>query len=150
MNTLLFFMLSLYHTDSIAYREFPSIDSMVVFCEFKQKGYTTAGAQNRIVEFKKHNLEKHQLSIEDCRRIEKILKSARSKNHHQRKFGITNVFFECIVKDKIGTRDCILGKGKDFYVFTDLTDKVEYFINSTDDVRYIEDLLERLRLFCNK
>jgi hypothetical protein len=148
-NSFILIIALLCSNNYLSSNKYPAIDSIEVYCLFKQKGYTTAGARNQFDVFKRSNIQTKRVDIRDCKRVETILESAVKKRHYQRKFGMHNLFLECYVKDEIIKRNCILGIGEHVCILTDLTQCVEYHITEADDIRYIEDLLKRLREMCD-
>lgn len=130
-------------------KDMVKIVRIIVYKNFQVRGYTTAGAFTHFDDMKREGTELMTLSNEDIKVLEQILNTAKQSKHYQKKFGIYNTFFEFYEKDKTSIHKCILGKGTNLYVLTDLTSRVEYHISKVEDVKYIEDLLIRLKATCD-
>jgi hypothetical protein len=122
-----------------------TIDSIIVYVDFKQKGYSTTGAFNQIVEYEKLKTKTKRLNVEDVTKIENMLIHAKVKKHFQTKLGINNVFFKFFLNKENSQTSFVLSKGIGFYVWIDLLNKKEYYISLVGDIKFTEDILLRLK-----
>jgi hypothetical protein len=120
------------------------MESVTVYCEFHERGYTTAGAKNKFDLLDKEKITTQKLDTNACNDLKIIFQKSEKKKHHQRKFGVSNLFLLINFKGQTESHHCILGKGHNFYILTDLTDMQEYVITDVRDVEYIKLLVKKI------
>ncbi len=131
------------------------IDTLIIYKDFKEQGYTTAGAYAYFDEMKKDGIAQLIVDNENKERLENILSRAEKKKHNQTKFGTRNIFSEVtftgsntshrVVITSVGTVYNMLGNVKEERAFiTDLTKMVTYKVINPDDLKWLSDFVKQI------
>ena len=143
MKTLTLIILSMITTLCAKTQEVEEIEMLYVFDYFQIKGYTTAGAYTHFDDMIKQNVAKIEAKQEDCKQLNHILKSIKSKKHFQTKFGIENVFIE--IKTEKSVIRAVIGFGSSSMVVTDLTNYKEYWIKDMEQQKWLTEFINKIK-----
>ncbi|GEM_PF-3378525 len=132
------------------------INSISVYKNFQERGYTTAGALTHFDDMIKDGIAQLIVDNESKEKLETILTRAEKRNHHQTKFGTQNIFSVMsfagsntphrVVISSVGTVSNMFGNVKKERAFiTDLTKMMNYKITNPEDLKWLSDFAERMR-----
>ena len=140
MKTLTLIILSMITTLCAKNQEMEEIEMLYVFDYFKIKGYTTAGAYTHFDDMIKQNVAKLEAKQEDCKQLNHILKSIKSKKHFQTKLGIDNVFIE--IKTEKNTIKAVVCSSE---LVLDLTNYREYWIKDKEQQKWLTEFINKIK-----
>jgi hypothetical protein len=133
------------------------INSVSIYKDFQERGYTTAGAFTHFDDLKKDGIAQLIVDNEGKEKLETIVNRAEKKKHHQTKHGGNLIFCEVkfdadtqiyhrIIISGVGTVYNMFGSVKEERAFiTDLTKMIDYKITYLDDLKWLSDFAERIR-----
>jgi hypothetical protein len=132
------------------------INSISVYKDFQERGYTTAGAFTHFDDLKKDGVGQLIVDNESKERLETILNRAEKKKHHQTKFGTRNIFSEMYFSGSYTShRVVISGVGNVYNMFgnvegertfiIDITKMITYKITNPEDLKWLSEFAERMR-----
>ena len=132
------------------------INSIIVYKDFQNRGFTTAGAFTHFDDMKKNDIAQLIVDNESKEKLETILSRAEKKKHHQTKVSTQNIFSEMNFADSntyhrviisgVGTAYNMFGSVKEERAFiTDLTKMINYKITNPDDLKWLSNFVERMR-----
>lgn len=136
--------------------EMVRINTMSVFKDFQERGYTTAGALTHFEDLRKNNNTQLIIDNESKKMLELILMRAEKKKHHQTKHGSNLIFCELrfdtdttcnkVIISEIDIVYNMFRNAKEERAFiTDLTKMINYKIVNPTDLKWLSDFSQRIR-----
>ena len=136
--------------------EIVKINSIIVYKDFQNQGFTTAGAFTHFDDMKKNDVVQLIVDNESREKLETILSRAEKKKHHQTKVGTQNIFSEMnfagsntshrVIISGVGIAYNMFGNVKEEREFIgDLTKMINYKITNPDDLKWLSNFAERMR-----
>jgi hypothetical protein len=134
-----------------------NINSISVYKDFQERGYTTAGAFTHFDDMKKDGTAQLLVDNENKEKLEMILGRAEKKKHYQTKHGGGLIFCELqfdtdtrkyhrVIISGIGITYNILGNIKEErMIITDLTKMIDYKITNREDLNWLSDFTELIK-----
>lgn len=116
------------------------INKIYVFDSFEKRGYTTAGAYTHFNDMIEKKIDKTEISQEECKQFNLILKNIRPRNHFQTKFGGGLIFVEALIDQKL-TRIIIASDN----LIVDLTNNCNYNIKDITDKQWLSEFINKNR-----
>lgn len=115
------------------------IDSISVFLEFKNSGYTTASAFSNFKNLKKNKIETRSLNSSEVNKINYIISNSNHKKHLQTKLGTNLIFANFTINGQV--HKFILQKE----VIIDLTTFKNYWIKNNLDIDSLESIRANIK-----
>ncbi|MCB9045466.1 MAG: hypothetical protein H6550_04920 [Chitinophagales bacterium] len=130
------------------------IDSMFVYADTLQRGYTTASAYTHFDELNNKNTNRKTVTTEDQKALAKILGRAQKRRHFQTKEGMYNLFCVIAFSNTKGQHRVLIGgvaerwgmfsrKAKASAYISDLTHMETYIVSDKKDLDWITSFRKR-------
>lgn len=124
---------------SVSLQAQTKIDSILIYSDFVERGYTTAGASTHFKELGETESSLIKVGVQDLNRIKCILNNANCKKHTQTKLGIGMLFSKLITeKDSINV---LISKK----LIVDLIYYRNYWIEDNEDQVWLEEFINRVK-----
>ena len=138
MVKIILIIISIFFLSCKTPQKIGEIKKIYVFDSFKERGYTTAGAYTHFNDMVEKKINKTEISFEDCKQFNLILKNIKPKNHLQTKFGGGLIFVEAMIGQKL-TRIIIASDD----LIVDLTNNCNYKLNDRTDKEWLSAFLNK-------
>ena len=119
------------------------IESIEVYADFQEKGYTTAGAFTHFDDLKNKETELIKISLSDKQELERIVQIAEKGKHRQTKLGIRHLFALVKLSGLEGENRVIINIGEERAFIVNLSQMVQYKVTEPSHVKWLKNFREQ-------
>ena len=126
------------------------IEEMKVYADIQEMGYTSRGAYTHFDDLEKQSTRKVEISFNDLKKIEHVMKSAKQLKHIQRKLSGGLIFCEIKYKAVENISKLVISVGRESVGIMDLTNQRDFVVRNQEDIKLLKEIKNEIQRLINR